>query len=471
MLDKGLVRDVLDQALSKGGDFAEVFAEETARTMIQYSSNEVEKALSGREYGVGIRILFGRQSAYAYTNDLSREGLIRGAAVVAAAAPGPPAKAALSMGGDFDRSSPHGMVLSRPELRGLKVQGVALQEKLALIEIANREARAHHTLISQVQVSYLDEIQHVLIANSDGLWVEDDRVRTRLHMAAVASKGAEKQVGSAGPGACQGFELYSGLDIPGIAREAAETAVVMVQADYAPGGKMAVIIDKGFGGVIFHEACGHSLEGYAVSRKASVFAEKLGQEVASPLVNVVDDGTLENTWGSTRVDDEGVPTERTLLIERGILRSFMLDRLSGRILGLRSTGNGRRQSYRFAPVSRMRNTFILPGTSRLQEMIEATPAGLYAKKMGGGSVNPATGEFNFAVMEGYLIHEGKIEKPVRGATLIGNGKEILHNIDMVGDELQLEPGMCGAASGSVPTTVGQPVIRVQGLVVGGRGRN
>lgn len=459
MLDKGLVKEVLDRALSKGGDFAEVFAEETARTMIQYSSNEVEKALSGRDCGVGIRILFGRQSAYAYTNDLSREGLLKAATVVAAAPPAPPKQTALSL---------EEALVARRHVVRIPLEGVALQEKLALIETANREARAHHALVSQVQVSYLEEIQHVLIANSEGLWVEDDRVRTRLHLAVVASKGQEKQVGSAGPGACQGFEFYSGLDIPRIAREAAETAVVMVQADYAPSGKMPVIIDKGFGGVIFHEACGHGLEGYAVSRKASVFAEKLGQEVASPRVNVVDDGTLAGLWGSTHVDDEGLPTEMSVLIEGGILRSFMLDRLSARVLGLRSTGNGRRQSYRFAPVSRMRNTFILPGTSRLQEMIEATPAGLYAKKMGGGSVNPATGEFNFAVMEGYLIREGKIEKPVRGATLIGNGKEILHNIDMVGDELQLEPGMCGAASGSVPTTVGQPVIRVQGLVVGGR---
>jgi TldD protein len=286
---------------------------------------------------------------------------------------------------------------------------------------------------------------------------------------AVATKGNEKQVGTMGPGACKGFEFYADLDIDELARRAAETALTMIQADYAPSGKMPVIIDRGFGGVIFHEACGHGLETTAIAKKASIFEDKLGKEIASPCVSVVDDGTLANYWGSTNIDDEGNLTQHTLLIDKGILKSYMVDRFSGRILALESTGNGRRQSYKFAPVARMRNTFILPGQYSLGEIISATETGLYAKRMGGGSVNPATGDFNFAVMEGYLIEQGKVGKPVRGATLVGNGRDILWNIDMVGKELELEAGMCGAESGSVPTMVGQPPIRVQGLVVGGRG--
>lgn len=459
MLDKGLVQDVLDQSLQGGGDFAELFVEETLRTTIQYSSNEVEKALAGRDYGAGIRIFFGHQFVYAYTNDLSREGLLETATTAAQACRGP------AQGVSFSLEKVE--IVNRHPVR-IPPQTVALREKVELIKLANQGARGHHALVTQVQVSYLDEVQRVLITNTEGLYAEDERVRTRLHLVAVASSGQEMQVGTAGPGACQGFEFYEDLDVKEIACRAAEVAVTMLQAEYAPSGKMPVIIDKGFGGVILHEACGHGLEGYGVSKKASVFAERLGQTVANPFVSVVDDGTLENAWGSTNIDDEGAPTERTLLIDQGTLRSFMVDKLSARILGLKSTGSGRRQSYRFAPVSRMRNTFILPGKSTLQEMIQATPEGLYARKMGGGSVNPATGDFNFAVMEGYLIRGGKLDKPVRGATLIGNGKDILWNIDWVGDELYLEPGVCGATSGSVPTMVGQPPIRVQGLVVGGR---
>ena len=459
LLAKGLAKDVLDQALQGGGDFAELFVEETIRTTLQYSSNEVEKSLAGRDYGAGIRIFFNNQSVYAYTNDLSRNGLLEAATAATQAIRGDRGGVSCS----FEKTE---IVNSHPVR--VSPRTVALREKVELIELASRSARRYHEVISQVQLAYLDEIQQILIANSEGLYVEDKRVRTRLHLVAVASSGQEMQVGTAGPGACQGFDFFEGLDVEEIARQAAETAVTMLQADYAPSGKMPVIIDKGFGGVILHEACGHGLEGYGVSKKASVFAGKLGQDVAGSLVSVVDDGTLENVWGSTNIDDEGTPTERTLLIDQGVLRSFMTDKLSARILGLKVTGNGRRQSYRFAPVSRMRNTFILSGESTLEDMIQMTPEGLYAKKMGGGSVNPATGDFNFAVTEGYLIRKGKLDKPVRGATLIGNGKDILWNIDLVGDDLELEPGVCGASSGSVPTTVGQPPIRVQGLVVGGR---
>ena len=460
MLDKGLIGDVLDMALTTGADFAELFAENCTRTNLQLSSNEIEKAIAGEDFGAGIRIFFGPQSVYAFTNDLSREGLLETAATAAKAA------------AQDNKSSTQNLQAKTIENRHptkILPDQIVIKEKADLLFWANDKTRAYHPLISQVQVTYLDEVQEVLIANSEGLLVQDKRVRTRLYIMAVAAKDNEKQIGTMGPGACKGFEFYLDLDIGELGQRAAETALIMIQSDYAPGGKMPVIIDRGFGGVIFHEACGHGLEASAIAKKASIFEDKLGKKIAAPCVSVVDDGTLANYWGSTNIDDEGNSTQRTLLIDKGILKSYMVDRLSGRILGLESTGNGRRQSYKFAPVARMRNTFILPGQYTLDEIIAATEAGLYAKKMGGGSVNPATGDFNFAVMEGYLIEHGRIGRPVRGATLVGNGKDILWNIDMVGKELEMEAGVCGADSGSVPTMVGQPPIRVQGLVVGGRG--
>jgi TldD protein len=231
---------------------------------------------------------------------------------------------------------------------------------------------------------------------------------------------------------------------------------------------MTVAIDNGFGGVIFHEACGHALEATAVAKGNSVFAGKLGQKIASEKVTAIDDGTMPNLWVSLNIDDDGIPTKRKILIENGILKGYMIDKLNGRRMNMEPTGSGRRQSYKYAPTSRMTNTFIAPGEDSNEAIIASIDNGLYAKKMGGGSVNPVTGEFNFAVAEGYLVKNGKVDKPVRGATLIGKGDEVLMNIDMVGKDMQQGQGMCGSSSGSIPTNVGQPMIRVSEITVGGR---
>ncbi|MFY9527047.1 MAG: TldD/PmbA family protein, partial [Limnochordia bacterium] len=296
----------------------------------------------------------------------------------------------------------------------------------------------------------------------------DRRIRTRLGINAVASKGNEKQSAFRGPGRHMGFELYEQIDVEEIARDAAQSAVTMVNADYAPSGKYPVIIDNEFGGVIFHEACGHGLEATSVAKGASVFAGKLGQKVASEIVTAVDDGSIPNAWGSQNIDDEGFKTRRNVLIENGILKGYMIDRLNGRRMGMEPTGNSRRQSYKYAPTSRMTNTFICAGESTKEEIIANTEYALFARRMGGGSVNPATGEFNFAVAEGYIVRNGKIEKPVRGATLIGKGSDVLLKIDMVGSNLATGQGMCGSLSGSIPADVGQPTIRVTEMTVGGR---
>ncbi|MEG0766698.1 MAG: TldD/PmbA family protein, partial [Clostridia bacterium] len=336
------------------------------------------------------------------------------------------------------------------------------------LQEADRAARAVSPEIVQTSVTYLDRDQHVTIVNSEGLFTSDRRVYTRLIVRAVASDGKENQTGTMTPGAMRGAELFDTIDAAEVGRRAAIQAQTMLHAPVCPAGIMPVVIGNGFGGVIFHEACGHSLEATSVARNQSEFCGKLGQQVASPIVTAIDDGTMPNEWGSSNLDDEGMPTSRLVLIEKGILRNYMIDRLNGRRMQMAPTGSARRQSYAFAPTSRMRNTFIAPGTDDDEEMIRTMGDGLYAAAMGGGSVNPTTGEFNFAVLEGYLVHDGRIQTPVRGASLIGRGSEILLKIDRVGCDMKMAQGMCGSLSGSVPTNVGQPRIRVQSMTVGGR---
>ena len=459
MLNKNTIEKVLYAALSKGGDFAEIFLEDKKIGNIKLVGGLIENNISGRDYGVGIRILDKLNCIYAYTNDSSEDNLIKVARDAAAALDSHKMDIVLNlMQKDISDNIPVIKHLSK----------TPKSSKVDLLKRAYNAAKNYDEIISQVTTNYLEEEQHILIANSDGLLVEDSRTRTRFMVSSVASLNGEMQQGYYAPGASMGFEFYDNINVEDIGREASRIAKTMVYADYCPSGNMQVIIDNGFGGVLFHEACGHALEAAFVSKGTSAFAGKLGQMVASPLVTAIDDGTIRNGWGSTNIDDEGTPTQRNLLIENGILKSYLIDKLNGKRMGMGSTGSSRRQSYKFPPTSRMNNTYIERGESKLEDMIGNTESGLYAKKLGGGSVNPATGDFNFAVMEGYLINKGKIIKPVRGATLIGNGTKVLELIDMVGDNLDFGQGMCGSSSGSIPTNVGQPAIRVKSLTVGGR---
>lgn len=346
---------------------------------------------------------------------------------------------------------------------------VTKRRKAERLFTATAAVEGYSPLITQSRAGCADVVKDVLVANTEGIWQEEQRVRSRFTIEAIASSATEKQSGYFGPGGSEGFELFRRISVEECAREAARIAVTMLNATNCPSGRMPVVIDNGFGGVIFHEACGHGLEATAVARNASVFAGRIGEQIASPLVTAIDDGTILNGWGSAGMDDEGTPTRRNVLIESGILKSYLVDKLNGRRMGMESTGSGRRESYRFAPTSRMTNTFIANGTSTREEIIANTEYGLYAKKMGGGSVDPATGSFNFAVLEGYMIRNGRIAEAVRGATLIGKGSEVLQRIDMVANNLERAQGMCGSISGSIPTDVGQPTIRVSEMTVGGRG--
>jgi len=461
MLSKVLIEEVLEKALSTGGDFSEIFLEDTVRNNIKMVDGMVDSSVSGRDFGIGIRIFKGFNCVYAYTNDASRESLLETAY-----------KAACAVGNLYER---RGLDINLTERICSNIHpimyvpsSVASSRKVKEMKKANDAAKGYSNEIAQVTVNYIDVDQKVLIANSEGLLTNDRRIRSRIAISSVASNGVENQIGSQSPGRKMGFEMFDVIDVEMFGREASKTAVTMLHAPMCPAGKMPVVIDNGFGGVIFHEACGHALEATSVAKGNSVFTGKLGEKIASDKVTAIDDGTMANLWGSTNIDDEGTPGRRNVLIENGILKGYMIDKLNSRRMDMEITGSGRRESYKFAPTSRMTNTFIAPGNDDERDIIASIDNGLYAKKMGGGSVNPVTGEFNFAVLEGYLIKNGKVDTPVRGATLIGKGSEVLFNIDMVGKNLEHGQGMCGSSSGSVPTNVGQPMIRVSEMTVGGR---
>lgn len=460
MLSKGLIEDLLAAALSTGGDFAEVFVEDKQANTLDLVGGKVENAVAGRDFGVGIRVFQGFNSVYAYSNAHTQERLLALARQAAGAIPG-------------QREQDLTLHLMQEPLANLHPIRVAPGEvgparRVAVMRQAYDAAKGYSDEISQVMVRYYDEDQRVLIANSEGTWAEDRRVRSRLSIQAVASNGSEMQTGFAGPGMHQGFEFFENLDVTYHAREAARTAVTMLHAEDCPGGIFPVIIENEFGGVIFHEACGHSLEATSVAKNASVFANKLGEQIASPIVTYIDDGTLPNLWGSQMRDDEGAPIGRNVLIENGVLVGYLIDKLNARRMEMAPTGSSRRQSYKFAPTSRMTNTYIAPGTMTPDEVIANTEFAILAKKMGGGSVNPATGEYNFSVREGYIVRNGKVCEPVRGATLIGTGHDTLRKVDMVANNLGHGEGMCGSLSGSLPVNVGQPMVRVSELTVGGR---
>ncbi|QBJ76273.1 peptidase C69 [Clostridium chauvoei] len=459
MLSKSVASRVLARCLITGGDFAEIFEEDTIDTSISILNGKVENSVAGRSYGIGIRIFKGFRSIYVYTNSNNLTDLLNTAQ-----------KAALALG---ELKEDGKIILTEKFNNNIHPiiylpSSISIQKKIGVMKIAYGAAKDYNSEISQVSVGYADKEQNILIANTEGLYTEDKRVRTRLAISSVASLNGENQTGFEGPGRHMGFEMFKEIDPEYYGKEASRVAYTMLHAKNCPAGKMPVAIDNGFGGVIFHEACGHSLEATAVAKGNSVFTGMIGKQIASSKVTAIDDGTIPNAWGSLNIDDEGNKTRKNILIENGILKSYMIDKLNGRRMGMEATGSSRRQSYKYAPTSRMTNTYIASGSDTPEEIIKSISNGLYAKKMGGGSVNPVTGEFNFAVSEGYIIKNGIIQEPVRGASLIGKGSEVLMDIDMVGNNLAHGQGMCGSSSGSIPTNVGQPMIRVKEITVGGR---
>lgn len=459
MLSQKIIREALVRALSTGADYAEVFAEHTRQKTIDLVSAKVDKIADAVISGVGIRIFKGTRCVVGSASSLDDAAVLDCASRVADALQGVPE---------------HGDVVLRERLFGdihpvrIVPAGVENACKIDYIREACLTAKEYSQEISQVTGWFLEVDHKILIATSEGLLATDRQIRTRVNVSAIASDGSENQMGSTAPGARKGLELFEDFDPKELGRKAARQAVTMLHAGYINAGVMPVAIENGFGGVIFHEACGHSLEASGVALGQSQFCGKLGQQIANPKVTAIDDGTIPNGWGSMNIDDEGTPAQRKVLIDKGILKTYMVDKLNGRRMGMGSTGSSRRQSYQFAPTSRMTNTYIDAGEDRDEDIIASIEYGLYAKDMGGGSVNPVTGQFNFSVREGYVIRNGKICEPVRGASLVGKGSDVIMNIDMVGKNVARAQGMCGASSGSIPTDVGQPLIRVSSITVGGR---
>ena len=459
MISRQVCEQALRAAVSTGADYAEIFAENTVNHAISMIASKVEGVKDAVVAGAAVRVYKGLRSVMASTVDTSQEGLIRCAQ-----------KAADALG---EGSAQIDIVLTERlfgDIHPVKIVPVSVsnKEKVELLKSGYFAAKEYDECIRQVTGNLLDVDHNILIANTEGLYAQDRQIRTRMAISAVAEKNGETQTGSNSPGARMGLELFETVDPKTIGVKAAKQAVTMAGAGYCPAGVMPVAIENGFGGVIFHEACGHSLEASSVAFGMSQFAGKLGEKIANEKVTAIDDGTIPGAWGSINIDDEGTPGRKNVLIENGVLKSYMIDKFNGRRMGMESTGNARRQSYRYTPTSRMTNTYIAPGQDKNEDIIASIEYGLYAASMGGGSVNPVTGEFNFSVNEGYMVRNGKICEPVRGATLVGKGSEIIQNIDMVGTDMAQAQGMCGSSSGSVPTNVGQPLIRVSTITVGGR---
>ena len=459
-MNREIAARMIGAGKSAGADFVEIYEEETRSSALSLKDRAIETASAGTEFGIGVRLLYGTEVLYAYTSEENPDALVQMVRVLAFGR-GKAGASPVSLSAPSALSSIDPLKFKDPRKLGQSY-------KLDFLHAADDSARKISPRIVQVAASLSDEVTHVELYNSEGLAIAHSHCHTRIGINVTASDGTERIVSREAPGALGGYEVIDAYDPAVLAASAAERSLRMLDAGYLAGGKMPVVMGNGFGGVIFHEAVGHPLETESIRHNASPFCGKLGQAIAQPCLTAIDDGTLPGVWGSIAVDDEGMAPECTVLIENGILRNYMSDRVGAAEVGVRRTGSARRESYKFAPVSRMRNTYIAPGKDSFDSMIASVPHGLYAAKMAGGSVNPATGEFNFAVEEGYEIVGGKLGKPVRGATLIGKGHEIISRISMVGSDLEHAAGVCGASSGMIPVTVGQPSIKVDEILVSGR---
>lgn len=459
MLDLNIAQRVLDHALAQGADFADLFVERQQRQNLSTLLDQVDQVQSGLEFGIGVRLVYDDKVLYGYTNQASAEVLCKIVSTLAAKDRRDPVNGLIA----FDYRVPEDRHPAQLPLS----DDAALQAKVDYLLRADAAARRSQDKITRTMGSVLQREQQIEVFNSEGLHTTDTRHYCRIALSAIAADGNQQATGAENIGALVGWELHQSDDPVRLGEEASRQALVNLGARPCPSGQMPVVIGNGFGGVIFHEACGHLLETTAVAKKASVFHDQMGEMIAHPCVNAVDDGTINNAWGSINIDDEGMQTQRTQLIKDGRLNSFLVDRIGSQQTGFARTGSGRRESYRYAPASRMRNTFIEAGSDSTEDMIASMDRGIYAARMGGGSVQPGTGEFNFAVTEGYYVENGKIQYPVKAATLISTGPKVLKEITMVGTDFALACGMCGSVSGAVPTSVGQPALKVNQILVGG----
>jgi TldD protein len=457
LIESAVLERVLATSLAGGGDMAEVFAEDRQTSSAMLDNQKVEELSSGRQRGAGIRVVIGETTGYAHTADLSEAGLLAAAEAASAVARQGGGTRIVALGPRHSASSTAAILPSE----------VAKSAKLELLTRADDAARSAGAAITQVSVGYGDSRRRMLVATSEGVLAEDDQVRTRFNVSCVATGDAGMQTGYETLARTEGFEVFGAATVEEIGRAAAGRALTKLLARPAPSGEVPVVLAGGSGGILFHEACGHGLEADHIVKDASVYRGQVGELVASPLVTLVDDGTVAGEWGNYAIDDEGRPAARNVLIENGVLTDYMWDYLRARKEGRLSSGNGRRQSYQHLPMVRMTNTFLLAGDEDPEEVIAQTPRGVYVAKLGGGQVNTATGDFVFGTSEAYLIEDGRITEPLRDANLIGNGPEVLRRIDVVATDFAMMPGTCGKDGQSVPVGCGQATLRITGVTIGG----
>jgi TldD protein len=460
VLEESVIQRVLGAALRTGGEFAEIFVEDKRSSSARLDDGKIEELSSGRDRGAGIRVVVGDTTGFAHTADLSEQGLRTAAEAAAAAA----------------RSSATGervvnltkVTAPRPNEVAIQPDEIAKAAKVQLLTRANAAARGEGGAIKQVTARLANSRRHILVANSDGLMADDDQVKTLFAVQCVAVGDTGMQTGYESIGHTIGWELFDRVDVEEHARKVARQALTKLNARPAPSGTMPVVIGSGGGGVLFHEACGHGLEADLVGKGASVFKGRRGEQVASPLVTLVDDGTMGEEWGCFAIDDEGTPAHRNVLIEDGVLTDYMYDFLRSRKEGRQRSGNGRRESYQHLPMVRMTNTYLLAGADDPADIVAGTERGVFVKALGGGSVNTATGDFVFGMTEAYLIENGEITDPLREGNLIGNGPEVLTMIEAIGNDFAMgPPGMCGKDGQGVPVGDGVPTLRVKALTIGG----
>jgi TldD protein len=457
LLDPAVAERVLARALAHGGEFAEVFAERRAGLTLAIDESRIESVQSGAEEGAGVRVLSDGTTYFAHVDGLDPAKLERAAGEAAAALRG-------------DRAEPRALQAeaTNPQPIERAPESVPATRKAELLRELDERARAAGGEIAQAMASYGEARREVAVANSEGLFSADDRTRVRIGAQAVARRGERVETGAETLGGHRGFELFDD-DPAAIAASAAGKALTLLDAGPAPTGSMPVVVGGGFGGVLFHEMTGHGLEADHVQKAASVYAGKLGEPVAQPLLTAYDDGRMPGEWGSDAIDDEGTPTQQTRVIEDGRLVGFLYDRQSAERDHVASTGNGRRESFRHLPIPRMTNTYIAPGEAEPEAIIGEVEKGFYAVSFAGGQVDPATGDFVFGVNEGYLIEAGRVTRPCRGATLVGNCLQALAAIDAVGNDFWMKTGICGKGGQKVPVGTGQGHVRIAAMTVGGTG--
>ncbi|MGB7294436.1 MAG: metallopeptidase TldD-related protein [Candidatus Aminicenantales bacterium] len=459
-LDKDTLSKLFEACLSRGGEFAEVYYERTVTNSISLDEDKISAATRGLDMGAGFRVIEGEKTGYAFSDDLDfarlKEAAETAALIVSGAAEQKPAK--------FTTLSPPSYYLVK-----VSPDTIASKEKAALLIKANAVARAHDKRITQVGVSFYDINKKIMIANSEGLYAEDTQTLSRFGVSCAGLEGTQRSMGYESKAGSYGFEHYDLALAEEFGRKSAEMAIKLLPAEDAPAGEFPIVIAAGYGGIFFHEAIGHSLEGDGIRKKTSCFWDKQGQPIATAVVTLADDGTYRGAWGSVNVDDEGCFGKNTILIDKGICAAFIQDKLNAKLMKMSQTGNGRRQSYQYYPIPRMTNTYMHAGESAPEDIIKSVDKGLYVAKIGGGNVSPTTGRFVFSVTEGYMIEGGQVTKPLKGIMLMGSGQEVLKNISMVGNDLLvIGGGSCGKDGQSKPVGFGNPTLKVDKITVGGK---